>query len=162
MYVAEYREANFSGLTHSFEKLISRVKAHGVQPGAAHNDRRMMETNHDMFGVTRFNRSIESIIFIALNSTARAVRFAAVDANDQPVAGLIGVAIKKGRCVNRPLHEIPNIVIAWYAVHWQLKSASEFLKTLISRCAVVLNQVSGNRNEGRLPTAVLIVLQNSA
>ena len=160
VYVAENRESDLAARSKDVEKPFRLFEAHCIQPGAAHHNGRVMQTDHDMIRVAGLNGLTKSLVFAGVNGAAGPVRSAAVNANNQPVLDFRRVAIEKGRCANRPLHEFANIVIAGHAMHRQIEWPDEFDKTLVSTRGIILDQIAGRRNEIRLPAAGLVMLNN--
>ncbi len=161
VHVTKYGQTYFSGCRNAFEKLIRRVEADRVQPGAAHDNGRVMQAYHDMLGIAGFDGLIKAFVFAPVDGAARAVTVATVDANDQPVIHFGRIAIEKGRCANRPLHEFANVVIARHTVHGQPQRPHELDKTLVGVCRFVLDEVARGRYKIRVPAARLVMLKDS-
>ena len=161
MNVPEYCESYLAGRSDTVKKFFGLVEADRVQPGAAHDNGRVMQAYHDMLGIAGFDGLIKAFVFAPVDGAARAVTVATVDANDQPVIHFGRIAIEKGRCANRPLHEFANVVIARHTVHGQPQRPHELDKTLVGVCRFVLDEVARGRYKIRVPAARLVMLKDS-
>lgn len=160
MNVPEYCESYFAGRSDTIKKFFGLVEADRVQPGAAHDDGRVMQAQHDVIRAAGFDSLVEPLVFTGVNSAACAISFATVDSDDEPVAYLEHVAIEKGRFVNRPLHEFAIVVIARHAVHGQVECADKLCEALIRAGRIILNKVAGCSDEVGLPVARTIMLND--
>jgi len=159
MDMAENREPNPARCRHSLQEFVAVRHTYGVQPCAAHGYRRMMKAHHDMRRLRCGDLRIQTCEFAAFYLTTGFTRDAAVDTDNQPVAGLDGPAVMKGRSRQRFPHERANVMITRYAVDGQPEFAKQFAKMLISAGAVVLNKVAGNDDEIRAPIGLSIVIE---
>ncbi len=160
VYVPEYCESQFAGCADTIEKFLGLVEANGIQPGAAHDNGRVMQAKHDVIRIAGFNCLIEPLVFTGVNSAARAVSFTAVNSDDEPVAYLECIAIEKRRFVNRPLHEFANVVIARHTMHGQVEFAGKCLEVLIGTGGIVLDQVACCGDDISLPVTGTIMLND--
>ena len=160
MNVPEYCESYLAGRSDTIKKFFGLVEADRVQPGAAHDDGRVMQAQHDVIRIAGFDGPVEALVFTGVNSAPCAIRFATVDSDDEPVAYLKRVAIEKGRFVNRPLHEFAIVVIARHAVHGQVECADKLREALVRAGRIILNNVAGCSDEVGLPVARAIMLND--
>lgn len=160
VYVAEYCEPYFAGRAATIEKFLGFFEADRIQPGAAHDDGRVMQANHDVFRSAGLDSLVQPLVFTGVNSAARAIGFTAVNSDDEPVAYLKCVAIEKGRFVDRPLHEFANVVIAWHAVHGQVECADKLCESLVRAGGFILDKVAGCGDDVSLPVAGTIMLND--
>ena len=80
-----------------------------------------------------------------------------INTDDEPVIELNGLAVVKGRALQRRLHQRTNIVIARHTVDRNTKLAEHGPKVLVGARAVILNQVAGYDGDIRLPVTVSIM-----
>ena len=148
------------GRADTIKKFLGLVQANGIQPGAAHDDGRVMQAQHDVLRIAGFNRPIESLVFAGVDGATCAIGFTAVDSDDEPVAFLECVAIEKGRFVDRPLHDFANVVIARHTMHGQVECAGKRLEALIGAGGIVLDQIACRGDEVSRPVAGTIMLND--
>ena len=83
-----------------------------------------------------------------------------INTDDQPVVQLDGLAIVKGRGLQRRLHQSPDIVIAGNAVNRNAEFAQHGSKVLVGTRTVVLNQITRDDSDISSPVAVLIMREH--
>jgi hypothetical protein len=111
----EDRGAHAARRSGAGEEFAAVVEADRIQPFAVHRHGRMMQADQNVRGAAGRYRFFHALQFPLRDLAARAPRAAAVDAGDQPVAGLERSAIRERR-VRQPLaHEAAHIVIARHA-----------------------------------------------
>jgi len=66
----------------------------------------------------------------------------------------------KGRFACRGTHQLPNIMVARHAIHWQLQRFEQLAKVLVCTSAVVLDQVAGDDGEIGAPVTLAIMVQH--
>ena len=112
-----------------------------------------MQAYHHVIGVAGIDLLIKTFVFAGIDRAARVVRVATIHADDQPVFDFCCVAIEKRRCLNRPLHEFANVVVARDAMHRQVERPDKFNEAFVSVGGFVLDQVARGRDEIGPPVA---------
>ena len=157
MNMTEYSQPDLACRLKVGEKFFTIVEAYRVEPRATHRNRRMMQAHHDMLGLAGSDDGTESRLLIVGDAATGTAGGAAVDADDQPVAGFRRSTIMKRRLGERLAHQGPNVVIARHTIDRQLQLREQLATLFVGPLRVVLNQVTGERSDIRAPAASLIV-----
>jgi hypothetical protein len=127
----------------SREKFIAVVEANGIEPFAVHRHGWMVQADHDVFGAARRDRFLHAAQFPFRDLASRAARTAAVDTDDQPVAGSQGIAIGEWRVRQHVAHQVPNVVVPRHAKDRQVERRQEVAAMGVGVCRVILDDVAG-------------------
>ncbi len=159
--MAEDNQANPVQRHDVLEKLLAVFQSDGVQPGAAHGQRRMVQAYHDMLGITASNDFRESLQFIRRHTAAGAAGNAAVQADNEPVADFLkGTVRKRWRAANLA-HQVSYVVIAGQAMHAHIQWQQQVPEAIVGGGRLVLNQVPGNNGALRAPVAGCVVIEDT-
>ena len=160
MNMSENGQANASPRLHAFKEFLAIRESHGVEPGAAHCYRGVVQADHDVFRAALGDRFGQALEFAFAETSARIVFDAAIESDQQPIADFLVSTVGKRGHAAYLLHVGADIVIAGHAMNSHVERQQEFAKPVVGLGRIVLNEIAGDQHTVCAPVTGGVVVEN--